>query len=232
MGRGLASGGRTCGRGNSGQKSRSGPGIPRGFEGGQTPFHFRHPKRGFRHPDPLRLTLLPLDRLQHLIDTGRLSPHRPITIRDLSRAGLQSIKDGVKIMARGSQYFCSKIVIQATRFSQRAIQRIEELGGTAVAVYHDDRGMLQMLRPTALRIHPSLPLPKYLPPMKYKERLWYSSHEQRGYLNREVRERLRQVDPNFEDRYLMVEPLEKAERPNLSLRAIPATLRAQGIIPA
>lgn len=50
VGRGIASSGRTCGRGNGGQKSRSGPGIPRGFEGGQTPFHLRMPKFGFHNP--------------------------------------------------------------------------------------------------------------------------------------------------------------------------------------
>lgn len=232
MGRGLGSGGRTCGRGNSGQKSRSGPGIPRGFEGGQTPLHFRHPKRGFRHPNPLRLTLIPLDRIQHLIDTGRLSTDRPITIHDLSSAGVQSIKDGVKIMGRGCGYFCSKVVIQATRFTQCAIRRIEALGGVAVSVHHDDRGMLQMLRPAALRIHPSLPMPKFMPPMTYKGRLWYSRYDQRGYLNQEVRARLRLVDPGFEDRYLMVDAIDAPDRPNLSLRTIPATLRAEGAIPA
>ena len=47
VGRGRALGGRFCGRGAAGQKSRSGSGIPRGFAGGQTPLHISTPKYGF-----------------------------------------------------------------------------------------------------------------------------------------------------------------------------------------
>lgn len=47
VGRGRASGGRFCGRGAAGQKSRSGAGFPRGFIGGQTPLHISTPKYGF-----------------------------------------------------------------------------------------------------------------------------------------------------------------------------------------
>ena len=48
VGRGVGSGtGKTCGRGQKGQKSRSGVSIPAWFEGGQNPLHRRIPKRGF-----------------------------------------------------------------------------------------------------------------------------------------------------------------------------------------
>ena len=47
VGRGRAAGGRFCGRGAAGQKSRSGAGMPRGFAGGQTPLHISTPKYGF-----------------------------------------------------------------------------------------------------------------------------------------------------------------------------------------
>ena len=48
VGRGMASGnGKTSGRGHKGQKARSGGGVRRGFEGGQTPLYRRLPKRGF-----------------------------------------------------------------------------------------------------------------------------------------------------------------------------------------
>lgn len=47
VGRGRAAGGRFCGRGAAGQKSRSGAGFPRGFTGGQTPLHISTPKFGF-----------------------------------------------------------------------------------------------------------------------------------------------------------------------------------------
>ena len=48
VGRGISSGlGKTSGRGQKGQKARSGGGVRRGFEGGQTPLYRRLPKRGF-----------------------------------------------------------------------------------------------------------------------------------------------------------------------------------------
>jgi large subunit ribosomal protein L15 len=48
LGRGIGSGlGKTCAAGHKGQKSRSGAGVPLGFEGGQMPMQRRLPKRGF-----------------------------------------------------------------------------------------------------------------------------------------------------------------------------------------
>lgn len=99
MGRGIGSGGRTCGRGHGGQKSRSGPGIPKGFEGGQTPFYLRVPKRSARPKEP-SYSLVGLDRIQHLIDTGRLKPELPITLRHLKEAGINFSSDGIKIISR------------------------------------------------------------------------------------------------------------------------------------
>ena len=50
VGRGIGSGlGKTSGRGQKGQKARSGGGVRRGFEGGQTPLYRRLPKRGFKN---------------------------------------------------------------------------------------------------------------------------------------------------------------------------------------
>ena len=50
VGRGIGSGlGKTSGRGHKGQKARSGGGVRRGFEGGQTPLYRRLPKRGFKN---------------------------------------------------------------------------------------------------------------------------------------------------------------------------------------
>jgi hypothetical protein len=122
-------------------------------------------------------------------------------------------------------YFKSKVVIEASRFSQGAIDRIEKLGGIAVSVYHDERGLRQLLRPNSVKIHPSLPRPLLMPPMTFKERLLYSTFDQRGYLNPVVRERLCAVDTTFEARYLMVEPVAPLAKPVLNLRNIPKELR-------
>ena len=49
VGRGIAAGGgKTCGRGHKGQRSRSGGSVRRGFEGGQLPLQKRIPTFGFR----------------------------------------------------------------------------------------------------------------------------------------------------------------------------------------
>jgi large subunit ribosomal protein L15 len=95
----LASGGRTNGRGNNGQNARSGGHLPHGFEGGQTPFHLTVPKRGHHNPYQKHPTLVNLERVQHLIDTGRLDAGKPITMFHLRKAGI-GIKDGVKILGR------------------------------------------------------------------------------------------------------------------------------------
>lgn len=99
----------------------------------------------------------------------------------------------------------------------------------AAAVYHSERGMLQLLRPAVLKIHPSLPQPKFLPPMTYKERLWYSGWDNRGYLHPEVRKRLQQADPAFTERYLLVDPVQPIRRAveTFNFGNIPAELRQQ-----
>jgi len=49
-GQGIGSGlGKTAGKGQKGQNSRSGGGVRPGFEGGQIPLFQRLPKRGFKN---------------------------------------------------------------------------------------------------------------------------------------------------------------------------------------
>ena len=65
VGRGPGSGfGKTCGRGQKGQRSRSGMSIPVWFEGGQTPIYRRIPKRGFHNKFAKEWNLLTLQRLK------------------------------------------------------------------------------------------------------------------------------------------------------------------------
>ena len=76
VGRGLSAGqGKTAGRGTKGQRARTGFKLPRRFEGGQSPFIMRLPKkRGFRsvHPKPLTLSINRI--LKKLPTVTRLSP--------------------------------------------------------------------------------------------------------------------------------------------------------------
>ena len=64
LGRGIGSGlGKTGGRGHKGQKSRSGGGVRRGFEGGQMPLYRRLPKRGFTNIFAKQIVSINVDRL-------------------------------------------------------------------------------------------------------------------------------------------------------------------------
>lgn len=78
-----------------------------------------------------------LDTIQSWIDTGRLKSHRPITLRELcaSRA-LHGIKDGVKLLARGSTALTTPIHIVVSRASKSAITAVEALGGSVVTRYY------------------------------------------------------------------------------------------------
>lgn len=134
VGRGPGSGkGKTSGRGHGGQKARAGNTKPRlGFEGGQTPLFKRIPKRGFanalfrRHFAPLNL-----GRLQHWINQKRIDPSETITMKTLMDSGcVTDIDDGVKLLGDGADLLTSRINIEVSRASQRAISRIEELGGS------------------------------------------------------------------------------------------------------
>ena len=79
VGRGYGSGkGVTAGRGQKGQKSRSGVAI-KGFEGGQMPIHMRLPKRGFKNPFPTVYAIVNIGRVQKAIDDGKLDGGAPVT---------------------------------------------------------------------------------------------------------------------------------------------------------
>ena len=73
VGRGIGSGkGKTCGKGQKGQKSRSGVAI-KGFEGGQMPIYRRLPKRGFTNVFRKQFGVINIGKLQAAVDAGKLS---------------------------------------------------------------------------------------------------------------------------------------------------------------
>ncbi|WWP02408.1 MAG: 50S ribosomal protein L15 [Candidatus Dasytiphilus stammeri] len=94
LGRGIGSGkGKTCGHGHKGQKSRSGGGVRRGFEGGQTPLYRRLPKFGFRsNKNKLKATISLSDLKNFKYGT--------VTLNKLKTARIISLKTKcVKIIA-------------------------------------------------------------------------------------------------------------------------------------
>ncbi|KAJ2131981.1 YmL10 [Coemansia sp. RSA 1807] len=197
VGRGHGSGhGKTCGRGQKGQKSRSGNSKPGpGFEGGQTPLMRVFPKRGFKNAHARDLQPLNLDKIQHWINTGRLDASKPITLKSIYDANLVKFKDGVSLLGRGSGYLQVPITIEVTRASKEAIKRVEELGGRVVCVYHNKLALRALLKPEKFAI-----LPKSAMPMTAKMRRMYEDKERRGFLAEGIKEEYVPVSFNFERR--------------------------------
>src|SRR5919107_2419237 len=88
VGRGIGSGkGKTAGRGQKGQKSRSGVSV-KGFEGGQMPLHMRLPKRGFNNLFAKDYVEVNLGAIQKAVDSGRFKAEGTIDQATLQSAGL------------------------------------------------------------------------------------------------------------------------------------------------
>ncbi len=117
--------GKTAGKGQKGQKSRSGFGLLKGFEGGQMPLHRRLPKRGFTSR---KKTLgknvyraVKLKQLEALSDQGEIS------LDVLRNNGLFSGRQKIKLLSGAD--FKTKVVVEAHAASASAKQAIEAAGG-------------------------------------------------------------------------------------------------------
>ncbi len=127
VGRGIGSGlGKTSGRGHKGQKARSGGGVRRGFEGGQTPLYRRLPKRGFNNIHAKTYTEVTLTMLNK-------SKATDVTAESLLAEGIiGKINDGIVVLATGKLE--KKLNIKAVRFTAKAKEEIEALGGKAEVI--------------------------------------------------------------------------------------------------
>ncbi|MBO5478611.1 MAG: 50S ribosomal protein L15 [Clostridia bacterium] len=122
VGRGIGSGlGKTSGKGHKGQKARSGGGVRRGFEGGQTPLYRRLPKRGFTNifaKNYVEVTLTMLNQ----------SKSEEVTAESLLAEGIISkVNDGIVVLATGNLE--KKLTVKAKRFTKAAKEKIEAAGG-------------------------------------------------------------------------------------------------------
>ena len=127
VGRGSGSGwGKTCGRGQKGQKSRSGGNPHPWFEGGQMPLQRRLPKRGFTNIFKKSYDLVNLKALAGLKVDGALTP------QVLKDRGLIQDMAAVKVLGDGD--LAGAVEIHAHKFSQSALQKIEKSGGKAVVL--------------------------------------------------------------------------------------------------
>jgi large subunit ribosomal protein L15 len=124
VGRGIGSGnGKTSGRGQKGQNSRSGGGVRPGFEGGQNPLVFRIPKRGFNNYNfETKYATINLSDLERFSDGAEVTPEL------LKEMGLVKKQlDGIKVLGNGK--LTKKLTVKANKFSKSAKEAIEKVGG-------------------------------------------------------------------------------------------------------
>ena len=128
VGRGEGSGtGKTSGKGQKGQKSRSGVAI-KGFEGGQMPLYRRLPKRGFTNIFRKQFVELNIGRLQDAVDAGKLAADKIIDGEALLSAGvIRRLKDGVRLLGNGK--LSAKLKLNVAGATRPAIAAVEKNGG-------------------------------------------------------------------------------------------------------
>ncbi|KKC25368.1 50S ribosomal protein L15 [Sphingomonas sp. SRS2] len=133
VGRGIGSGlGKTGGRGQKGQKSRSGVSI-KGFEGGQMPLHMRLPKRGFNNIFAKDYAEVNLGAIQKLVDAKTLDAKALIDHEALKAAGVaRGGKDGVRILGKGE--LTAKLSFKVAGISAGAKAAIEKAGGSVEVI--------------------------------------------------------------------------------------------------
>lgn len=127
-GQGIGSGlGKTAGRGQKGQNSRSGGGVRPGFEGGQIPFFQRLPKRGFKNVNRLEYAVVNVSDL-NVFENGT-----EVTVETLIKAGLvKKVYDGVKVLGNGTLE--KKLTVKVQKFSASAEAAIKNAGGTVEVI--------------------------------------------------------------------------------------------------
>jgi large subunit ribosomal protein L15 len=126
VGRGPGSGtGKTAGRGENGQKSRSGGSVHPRFEGGQMPLVRRIPKRGFKSINRVEYQVVNVRDLEKV--DGEVSPD------SLRSAGLiRSLRKPVKVLGQGGLE--KKLSVSAHAFSAGAQAKIEAAGGSVTVI--------------------------------------------------------------------------------------------------
>mgnify|MGYP000858045242 CR=1 FL=1 len=130
LGQGIGSGtGKTAGKGNKGQKARSGGGVRPGFEGGQMPISRRIPKRGFNNARfATTYEVVNIDTL-----SSRFEANQVVGLAELYKARLVHATDSpVKVLARGE--IDKPLTVRAHVFSAQAKSKIEAAGGKAEVI--------------------------------------------------------------------------------------------------
>ena len=130
VGRGAGSGfGKTAGRGNKGQKSRSGVSI-KGFEGGQMPLYRRLPKRGFNNIFSKKIQPINFNQILNIINKHNLKPNEIKEDYFFENKILNKSKGSLKLLNVGE--LTSAINIEVSFASKKAIEKVNKLGGSII----------------------------------------------------------------------------------------------------
>lgn len=130
LGQGIGSGtGKTSGKGNKGQKSRSGGGIRPGFEGGQMPMIRRIPKRGFNNARFAKtFQVVNLETI-----AASFEANATVTFEEMyARRIVRQDNVPVKVLAKGD--VDKPLIVRAQAFSAQAKSKIEAAGGKAEVI--------------------------------------------------------------------------------------------------
>jgi len=125
LGRGTGSGlGKTSGKGQKGQWSRSGGGVRPGFEGGQMPLARRLPKHGFTNNFTKEYSCV------NVGDLNGFKKGEVITAELLKERGILSKIEpyGLKILGNGQ--LTVALTVRAAKFTKGAEEAIKKAGGT------------------------------------------------------------------------------------------------------
>ncbi len=131
-GYGSGKGGHTVGRGQKGQKSRSGYSKPRKFfEGGSNPLIKRLPKlKGFSRR---AITSKYIDVKINLSDLNELKDNTEVSMENLKDLGLvKNNSKPTKVKVLGNGTLDKKIVIKSIPCSAKAKEAIEKAGGKVI----------------------------------------------------------------------------------------------------
>ncbi|MDR1774806.1 MAG: 50S ribosomal protein L15 [Clostridioides sp.] len=129
LGRGTATGqGKTSGRGQKGQNSRSGGGVRVGFEGGQMPLARRLPKRGFTNIFKKQYNEINVEVLNKFENGTEVTAELLKATKTIKKIE----KDGIKILGEGNLE--KALTVKAAKFTASAQEKIEKAGGKAELV--------------------------------------------------------------------------------------------------
>ncbi|PAT02506.1 50S ribosomal protein L15 [Candidatus Izimaplasma bacterium ZiA1] len=124
VGRGTGSGtGKTAGSGHKGQNSRSGGKTRLGFEGGQTPFFKRIPKRGFTNINRKEYAIVNVSELNRYEEGTVITKDLLLSDRLITK-----IESGLKILGNGQLE--KKLTVKANKFTKSAVEKIQSVGGS------------------------------------------------------------------------------------------------------